>query len=219
MFPVKALYITFFFLALCIDYSVRNNFLGDKIKLYYLRFVQQNYIYVSFSIFLFLMMIFSILSYLDISLFFNNEPYFNLDVKTNMSTNYTLPESIASTSISSDSNSTSQLVPRLLSDSTGESLENKFTSYPLNLLVEVNQLINVEILFLTVMLNIFIVHKLLNVDYLKYIPNNKFGSALKIIIARYINIWSKASIFLLVLSWLMLTSSVFLIKFCLLQLS
>lgn len=276
MFSVRALYFVFFFLALFIDYLLKSNFLGEKIRLRYLQFVRQNYFYISSSIFLFLLIIFSTLSYFDISLFINNEPYFNFDFKSNMSANPTegvnttitpseginnvaaaassaggatvalkvaqaIPGSPATklaaaagtmalvqagtlvmskalnNQNSNNNDNTNQLATRLLSDSTGDSLENKFTDYPLNLLVEVNQLINVEILFLTVMFNIFIVHKLLSIDYVRYIPNNKFGNILKIIISRYINIWSKASMFILVLSWIMLFSSVFLIKFCLLQ--
>ena len=110
---------------------------------------------------------------------------------------------------SSDSNS---YIGNLLSNSNSDSLNNNFSDFPLNLLVEVNKLIDVELLFLMIILNIYIVKLLNKIDYNKYIPNNKIGKILTIIINRYITLWNKSSNFILVISWIMLFICVIFLK-------
>ena len=60
-------------------------------------------------------------------------------------------------------------------------LNNKFSDFPF-LLLEVDKLVDLELLFLIIILNIFIVKLLNKIDYNKYIPNNKRGKLLTIII-------------------------------------
>lgn len=81
---------------------------------------------------------------------------------------------------------------------------DKFNDYPFNLLPEIDQLATAEILFLLIIFNIFIVQHITSIDFNKYLPNNKVGNLLKIIIARYIKIWSKSAKFLLIFSWVAL---------------
>jgi hypothetical protein len=72
--------------------------------------------------------------------------------------------------------------------------------FPLNLLPEINQLATAELMFLFIILNIFIVKYFTSLDYNKYIPNNKVGNILKLIINRYILLWSKSVKVLLIVS-------------------
>lgn len=61
-----------------------------------------------------------------------------------------------------------------------------YNDFPLNLLPDINQLINAELIFLLVILNIYIVKFISKIDYNKYIFDNKLGIILKKIINRYI---------------------------------
>jgi len=56
-------------------------------------------------------------------------------------------------------------------------------------------------MFLFIILNIFIVKYITTLDYNKYIPKNKLGKILKLLINRYIIIWSKSVQLLLIVSW------------------
>lgn len=108
---------------------------------------------------------------------------------------------------SSNNNSNSKYnsyIGNLFSNSNSDLLNNKFPDFPLNLLIEVNKLIDVELLFLIIILNIHIVKYLKQIDYNKYLPNNKFGKYLSIILNRYIYLWNISSNFILVISWIML---------------
>src|SRR5436853_3178825 len=90
-------------------------------------------------------------------------------------------------------------------------LNNKFSDFPF-LLLEVDKLVDLELLFLIIILNIFIVKLLNKIDYNKYIPNNKRGKLLTIIINllrrnRYSN-------FILINSWILLFNCVIFLKIC-----
>jgi hypothetical protein len=114
---------------------------------------------------------------------------------------------------SSNNNSNSNsYVGNIFSNSNSDLLNNKFPDFPLNLLVEVNQLINVELLFLIIILNIHIVKYLQQIDYNKYLPNNKFGKFLSLILNRYVYLWNISSNFILVISWFMLFYCVIFLK-------
>jgi hypothetical protein len=114
---------------------------------------------------------------------------------------------------SSNNNSNSNsYIGNLFSNSNSDLLNNKFPDFPLNLLIEVNKLINVELLFLIIILNIHIVKYLKQIDYNKYLPNNKFGKYLSIILNRYIYLWNISSNFILVISWIMLFFCVIFLK-------
>lgn len=99
-----------------------------------------------------------------------------------------------------------------MSNANSDSINNNFSDFPFNLLPEVNKLVDVELLFLIIILNIHVVKLLSKIDYNKYIPNNKIGNILTIIINRYITMWSKASSFILVISWIMLFICVIFLK-------
>ena len=63
-----------------------------------------------------------------------------------------------------------------------------YDTYPLNLLPEMNQLVNIEFLFLLILFNLFMVNIIINLNYSQYIPNNRFGEILNSIINRYIKL-------------------------------
>jgi len=65
---------------------------------------------------------------------------------------------------------------------------NILNDYPLNLLVEVDLLLYAALLFLFVFFNIYFTNYLTQIDYSKYIPKNKIGNLLRIILNRYISI-------------------------------
>lgn len=58
--------------------------------------------------------------------------------------------------------------------------------FPLNLLPEINKLVTAELMFLMIILNIFVVKYISKLNYNKYIPDNKLGKILLLIINRYI---------------------------------
>lgn len=67
-------------------------------------------------------------------------------------------------------------------------LNYSLEEYPLNLLFDLNNLISLEFLCLSILVNIFIVDYISKLDFIKFIPNNKFGEIIKKIIKNYINI-------------------------------
>ena len=72
-----------------------------------------------------------------------------------------------------------------------------YPDYPLNLLYEIEGLINVEVIVVILLINIFIVQYLISKDYSKYIPDNKFGKYLNIFLNRYVKIYSKSNKFII----------------------
>lgn len=81
-------------------------------------------------------------------------------------------------------------------------LNDRFNEFPLSLIPEINQLATVELMFLFIILNIFIVKYITSLDYNKYLSNNKVGNILKFFINRYIILWSKSVKILLIVSWI-----------------
>lgn len=65
---------------------------------------------------------------------------------------------------------------------------NNLSDYPLNLLFDINILLYGALLFLYIILNIYISRYILNINYDKFIPKNKFGKILNFIINRYLKI-------------------------------
>ena len=94
--------------------------------------------------------------------------------------------------------------------------EDKYNKYPLNLLPEMNQLINIELFFTLIIINIMIVRKLisLNIDFNKYLPNNKAGHFIYKIIQRYIKIWSTTSSIILAISSICMITCILVSKLC-----
>jgi hypothetical protein len=100
---------------------------------------------------------------------------------------------------------------------TISNLNERFNDFPLNLLPEINQLATAELMFLFIILNIFIVKYITSLDYNKHIPNNNIGTMLKILMNRYIVLWSKSAKLLLIVSWIglficVIGSKIFLFK-------
>jgi hypothetical protein len=81
-------------------------------------------------------------------------------------------------------------------------LTKLYNEFPLNLLPDIDQLLTVELMFLFIILNVYVVKFISKIDYNKYIFDNKFGTLLIKIINRYIIMWSKSVKFLLILSWI-----------------
>lgn len=81
-------------------------------------------------------------------------------------------------------------------------LTELYNNFPLNLLPDIDLLITAELMFLSIILNIYVVKFISKIDYNKYIFDNKFGIILKKIINRYIIMWSKSVKFLLIFSWI-----------------
>ena len=86
-------------------------------------------------------------------------------------------------------------------NNTLTNLTELYNKFPLNLLPDIDLLITAELMFLSIILNIYVVKFISKIDYNKYISNNKFGIIFKIIINRYIIMWSKSVKFLLIFSW------------------
>jgi hypothetical protein len=66
--------------------------------------------------------------------------------------------------------------------------DNVLDNYPLNLITDINLLLYSALLFLIVIFNIYLANYLSTINYNKYIPNNKLGKLLNILISRYINL-------------------------------
>jgi len=138
----------FFILALILDFIVRNNYFsigGVSIKNIYLKLINKSI----FTIYLFTLnfVLLTLLGYFDISLFNLVESFKferiiflgvayggNGDINTKYSNNY---------------------IGNLFSNSNSDLLNNKFSDFPLNLLIEVNKLVDVELLFLIIIINIY----------------------------------------------------------------
>ena len=90
---------------------------------------------------------------------------------------------------------------------------SKFTSFPLNLLVEMDFLASVALASLFLMFNVFVVNRIITIDFTKYIPDNKFGRIFSYFIQRYIRLWSASQQFILILSWVSLLICIATIKF------
>ena len=63
-----------------------------------------------------------------------------------------------------------------------EDLKKLYPEFPLNLLPEMNKLINIELFFMFVLFNLFLVNMIMKIDYKKYIPNNIIGKFLDLLI-------------------------------------
>ena len=108
-------------------------------------------------------------------------------------------------------NSGNNLVNHFVNNNNNNN-SNILDDYPLNLLVEVNLLLYAAILFLFVFFNIYLSNYLTQVNYSKYLPNNRIGNFFYIFINRYIKIWKKSREFLLILSWIFLFISIVISK-------
>jgi hypothetical protein len=113
-------------------------------------------------------------------------------------------------------NTSNNYINNLNSDNSSNNLPNNILNeFPYNNLPHMDLLVNTEILLLSILFNLFIVHNLTQVNYLKYIPDNKFGNLLNIIINKYISIWSISNKFILIYTWILLFICVIISKICL----
>ena len=106
-----------------------------------------------------------------------------------------------------------------LNDGFGDLLIKKYPEYPLSLLFELNRLINIEIIFMLMLINIFIIKKLNKIDFKKFIPNNKLGQIIEYIIFRYIQTWSSISKYMKYLAVGMIIYSIILSKLAMVLIS
>jgi len=114
-------------------------------------------------------------------------------------------------SINNSNNFINNTINNNLTDNIPKNILNEF---PFNNLPHVDMLINTELVLLIVFFNIFIVNNLTQLNYSKYIPNNKFGKLLNIFINRYISIWSKSNKFILIYTWILLFICIIITKIC-----
>ena len=96
------------------------------------------------------------------------------------------------------------LISNLENNSNSKDISSLLNEFPLNLLTDINQLLSVELIFLSVMFNIFLGDLLTRINYSKYIPQNKFGKFILFYVNRYINVWTKTKRLLLIISWICL---------------
>ena len=100
----------------------------------------------------------------------------------------------------------------LLNDGFGDLLIKLYSEYPLSLLFELNRLINIEIIFMFMLINIFLIKKMNHVDFKSYLPDNKAGKIIEYIINRYIKTWSSISKYIVYLAIGMIIYSIILSK-------
>ena len=74
----------------------------------------------------------------------------------------------------------------LLNDGFGDLLIKLYSEYPLSLLFELNRLINIEIIFMFMLINIFLIKKMNHFDFKSNLPINKAGKFIEYIIIRNI---------------------------------
>jgi len=89
-----------------------------------------------------------------------------------------------------NNDTTSKLINDIFSDLNSKDLHNMFSDFPLKFLPRevLEKLVNIELLFLMIIFNIFFVNIITKINYDKYLPNNKLGKLIRAIISRYINI-------------------------------
>lgn len=121
-----------------------------------------------------------------------------------------------------DSNSVSETITRdpIINDDSlnNDNLNNlSLSDHPWDLLPHIVIYNKVQIIYIFIMFNTFIVNEITNsqIDLYKYIPKNKFGKIINILLTRYINIWKKSYKFLFIGSFIFLLITNFMIKFCL----
>lgn len=100
----------------------------------------------------------------------------------------------------------------LLNDGFGDLLIKIYSDYPLSLLFELNRLINIEIIFMFILINIFLIKKVSKIDLKKYLPENKTGQIIENVIGRYIQTWSSISNYMVYLAIGMIIYSIILSK-------
>lgn len=106
-----------------------------------------------------------------------------------------------------------------MNDGFGDLLIKKYSEYPLSMLFELNRLINIEIIFMFMLLNIFVIKKIIHIDFKSYLPNNKPGQIIEYVINRYIKTWSNISKYIIYLAIGMIIYSIILSKLAMVLIS
>ena len=106
-----------------------------------------------------------------------------------------------------------------MSDGFGDLLIQKYSEHPLSILFELNRLINIEIIFMFMLLNIFVIKKINHIDFKSYLPNNKPGQMIEYVINRYIKTWSSISKYIIYLAIGMIIYSIILSKLAMVLIS
>jgi hypothetical protein len=114
-----------------------------------------------------------------------------------------------------NNNLSNNFIDNIFTNSNSNDINNIYSDFPLNLLPEINNLVNLEILFLSILFNLYLVNILTKFNYNKYVPKNKLGKIFDYLISRYITIWSKSKMILFIISWICLFICVILSKICL----
>ena len=94
---------------------------------------------------------------------------------------------------------------------------NTESEFPMNLLPDLETYTNLELMFLFFILNSAISTVIMNknIDFKKYLPNNKIGKFIEYFLLRYIKIWYTSNIFVFTLSWVCLLICILISKICL----
>jgi hypothetical protein len=72
--------------------------------------------------------------------------------------------------------------------SDNNNTNNILNNYPLYLLSQVNILLYCVIIYLSIIINIYVVKYVVNIKYSKFLPKNKLGKVLNYLLDRYVKI-------------------------------
>ena len=125
---------------------------------------------------------------------------------------------VLKTNTDQTNDNSSNLISQHLVDNTNtnanaSSLSDLYPNYPLNLLYDIDTLVNVEVIVVILLINIFTVQYLISRDYSKYIPDNRFGKYLNLFLSRYVRIYSNSNKFIIGLCVCNLIMCIFFTKF------
>jgi hypothetical protein len=93
---------------------------------------------------------------------------------------------------------TNNFIPNIFDTTSNKELNSIFDKYPFNLLTDLDAIINIEILLIFILFNLFVASYISNLNHSKYIPDNTFGKFIKIILNKYINIWTISRKYILI---------------------
>ena len=96
-----------------------------------------------------------------------------------------------------------------------ENSKINFEEFPLNLLLDINNLITFEMVFITCIINVFIVKKIIQLDLIQKLPlpANRLGNLIKYFINRYINIWKNHGEKFTIFCFVFLSFDIYVTKF------
>lgn len=116
-----------------------------------------------------------------------------------------------------DNNNTknsNNFIPNIFDSTSNKDLNTIFDTYPFNLLTDLDAIINIEILLIFILFNLFVASYISNLKHGDYIPDNTFGKFIKFILNKYISIWAISRKYILIYTWFLLLFCVILTKIC-----